>query len=223
MPLRIRLKAEDRRKQLLGIAKKLFARYGFENTTTKAIAAEAGVSEAIIFRHFASKEELYASILDRKADEIGIRTWGAELSASAAKADDEALVFSVVKHILDADREDPEFRKVMLQAALSGHPLHKLTANRLSPLHRFLSRYIIKRQKQGAFQDCDPKLAANAIIGVPSYFGLSKILFDVDDVRLPEEQKAWSITRLILEGLRFRGKPLPEKRPSKTPIKARKA
>ena len=43
---------------------------------TKAIAAAAGVSEAIIFRHFASKEELYKSILDRKADEIGIKAGG---------------------------------------------------------------------------------------------------------------------------------------------------
>jgi TetR/AcrR family transcriptional regulator len=223
MSLRTRLKAEDRRKQLLGIAKKLFAGNGFENTTTKAIAAEAGVSEAIIFRHFASKEELYANILDQKADEIGIRTWGAELSASAAKTDDEALVFSVVKHILEADRKDPEFRKLMLQAALSGHPLHKITANRLLPLHRFLCRYIIKRQKQDAFQKCDPKLAANAIIGVPSYCGLSGILFDMDDVRLPEEQKAWSITRLIIEGIRFHGKSLPKKRYSKAAIKGRKA
>ena len=77
--LRKRLKAEERRSQLLGIAKKLFSECGFENTTTKAIAAAAGVTEAIIFRHFASKEELYASILDRKADEIDIKAWGAEL------------------------------------------------------------------------------------------------------------------------------------------------
>ena len=173
--LRKRLKAEERRSQLLRIAKKLFSECGFENTTTKAIAAAAGVTEAIIFRHFASKEELYANILDRKADEIGIKTWGAELHHFAECEDDEALVLSVVKHILEADRQDPQFQKLMLQAALSGHPLRKITAQRLLPLHRFLCNYIKKRQKQGAFQKCDPKLAAYAIVSMPSYYGLAKI------------------------------------------------
>ena len=203
--LRKRLKAEERRSQLLGIAKKLFSESGFENTTTKAIAAAAGVTEAIIFRHFASKEELYASILDRKADEIDIKAWGAELHQYAACADDEALVLSVVKHILDADRQDPQFRKLMLQAALSGHPLHKITAQRLLPLHRFLCTYIKKRQRQGAFKKCDPGLAAHAIVGMPSYCGLANILFGVDDLKLPVGQKALGFTRLILEGLHAPG------------------
>jgi TetR/AcrR family transcriptional regulator len=199
---RKRLKADERREQLLKIAKRLFSACGFENTTTKAIAAAAGVSEAIIFRHFVSKEELYTSILDQKADEIGIKTWGRELAVFRANEDDESLVLSVVKHILEADRRDPQFRKLMLQVALSGHPLHKITAQRLSPLHRFLCSYIKKRQKRGAFQRCDPRLAAYAIIGVPSYLGLAKILFDADDLKLPEEQIALSLTQLIIRGLR---------------------
>jgi AcrR family transcriptional regulator len=140
--LRKRLKADERRSQLLRIAKRLFSEYGFENTTTKAIATAAGVTEAIIFRHFRSKEELYAKILDRHADEIGIKTWGIELNYLTKCEDDEALVLSVVKNILNADYQDPEFQKLMLQAALSRHPLSKITAQRLSPLHRILCAYI---------------------------------------------------------------------------------
>jgi len=63
-----RLRAEERRSQLLRIAKELFSEHGFENTTAKSIAAAAGVTEAIVFRHFGSKQELYANILDRKED-----------------------------------------------------------------------------------------------------------------------------------------------------------
>jgi len=203
--LRKRLKAEERRSQLLRIAKKLFSECGFENTTTKAIAAAAGVTEAIIFRHFASKEELYANILDRKADEIGIKAWGAELHHFAEREDDEALVFSVVKHVLEADRKDSQFQKLMLQAALSGRPLHKITGERLSPLHRFLCGYIKKRQKHGAFRTCDPKLAAYAIVSMPGYYGLAKILFGVDDLTLTEDQMASGFTRLILDGLHASG------------------
>ncbi len=200
-----RLKAEERRNQLLRIAKELFSEFGFENTHTKTIAAAAGVSEAIIFRHFASKEELYKSILDRKADEIGIKAWGAELHHFAECEDDEALVFSVVKHVLEADRKDPQFQKLMLQAALSGRPLHKITGQRLLRLYQFLCDYIKKRQKHGAFQRCDPKLAAYAIVSMPGYYGLAKILFGADDLTLPEDQMASGFTQLILDGLHAHG------------------
>ena len=202
---RKRLRAEDRRNQLLRIAKELFSEFGFENTYTKAIAAAAGVSEAIIFRHFASKEALYKSILDRKADEIGIKAWGAELHHFAECEDDEALVFSVVKHVLEADRKDSQFQKLMLQAALSGRPLHKITGQRLLPLHQFLCDYIKKRQKHGAFRTCDPKLAAYAIVSMPGYYGLAKILFGVDDLTLSEDQMASGFTQLILDGLHAPG------------------
>ena len=57
---------EDRRKQLLGIAIETFAQKGFGGTKTKDIAAAAGISEAILFRHFASKEDLYHAILDSR-------------------------------------------------------------------------------------------------------------------------------------------------------------
>lgn len=200
-PPQKRLKAEERRIQLLRIAKELFSERGFENTTAGAIAAAAGVTEAIVFRHFGSKQELYANILDRKADEIGIDKWGAELHHFAKCENDEALVLSVVKHILEADRRDPQFRRLLLQAALTGHPLRKITAQRLLPLHRFLRNYIKKRQKRGAFPKCDPELAAHAIVGIPSYYGLGKILFGMNNLSIPEDRMATGFARILLDGL----------------------
>jgi TetR/AcrR family transcriptional regulator len=202
--LRKRFTAEERRSQLLRIAKELFSKLGFGNTTTKAIAAAAGVSEGVIFKHFASKQEIYARILDNKAREIGIDSWGTELYRLARCEDDKALVLSVVKHVLEADRQDPQFQKLMLQAALGGNPLHKITAQRLRPLHRFLCNYIKKRQKKGAFLKFDPGLAAYAIVGIPSYFGLAKILFGVDDLKHLEDRMALDFTQLILKGLQAR-------------------
>jgi AcrR family transcriptional regulator len=51
----VRMNAGDRRRQLLDAALELFSRKGFGGATTKEIAASAGVTEAIIFRHFPSK------------------------------------------------------------------------------------------------------------------------------------------------------------------------
>lgn len=58
-----RLKAPQRREQLLGVATHLFAKHGYESTTTAAIAETAGVTEPILYRHFKSKQELFIAIV----------------------------------------------------------------------------------------------------------------------------------------------------------------
>lgn len=57
---RKRLNAAERRQSILDAAARVFARTGdMGSTTTKMIAEEAGVNEAILYRHFASKEEMF--------------------------------------------------------------------------------------------------------------------------------------------------------------------
>ena len=58
-----RMDAADRRTAIVEIATPLFARRGFAGTTTKEIAEAAGVSEALLFRHFPTKAALYEEIL----------------------------------------------------------------------------------------------------------------------------------------------------------------
>src|ERR1700727_2793948 len=58
-----RLDNDERRKAIVMAAVPLFARTGFAGTTTRELAAAAGVSEALLFRHFPSKQSLYREIL----------------------------------------------------------------------------------------------------------------------------------------------------------------
>jgi AcrR family transcriptional regulator len=58
-----RLDSDERRKAIVASAVPLFARKGFTGTTTKELAEAAGVSEALLFRHFPSKQQLYDEIL----------------------------------------------------------------------------------------------------------------------------------------------------------------
>jgi AcrR family transcriptional regulator len=57
-----RLKAPQRREQLISVATKQFAKFGFDATTTDTIAKSAGVTEPILYRHFGSKQELFVAI-----------------------------------------------------------------------------------------------------------------------------------------------------------------
>ena len=57
-----RLSADERRLSILAAAMPLFAQQGFKGTTTKQIASAANISEALLYRHFPSKESLYSEL-----------------------------------------------------------------------------------------------------------------------------------------------------------------
>ena len=58
--------ATQRREQLIGVGRTLFAERGFEGTTVEEIAASAQVSKPVVYEHFGGKEGLYAVIVDRE-------------------------------------------------------------------------------------------------------------------------------------------------------------
>ena len=66
MPMKaaLRLKSQERRQSIIEAVREVFAEKGFDGTTTRALAHAAGVSEALLYRHFPSKESLYAAVLD---------------------------------------------------------------------------------------------------------------------------------------------------------------
>ena len=60
-----RLDSDERRQAIVDAAVPLFARKGFAGTTTRELAEAAGISEALLFRHFPSKQLLYREILQQ--------------------------------------------------------------------------------------------------------------------------------------------------------------
>ena len=89
-----RMAGEERRLQILAVAVSLFSQKGFRGTTTKEIATAAGVSEAMVFRHFATKQELYSAILDHKACASG-RFDPAETAAAPSASDSKTAASSL--------------------------------------------------------------------------------------------------------------------------------
>ena len=58
-----RLSAEARKEAIVAAVQDVFAEKGFDGTTTRELAKAAGVSEALLYKHFPSKESLYAAML----------------------------------------------------------------------------------------------------------------------------------------------------------------
>src|SRR5918996_5462688 len=67
---RKRLSGEERRAAILDSALAVFARRGYHASSIDDIAREAGVSKALIYEHFASKQDLYAELLEQHAGDL---------------------------------------------------------------------------------------------------------------------------------------------------------
>jgi AcrR family transcriptional regulator len=63
-----RLTADERRKTIVEAATRVFAENGFHGTTTRELAKAAGVSEALLYKHFPSKESLFSAMLANGAN-----------------------------------------------------------------------------------------------------------------------------------------------------------
>lgn len=198
------MSADDRRRQLIQVAMQLFSQKGFTGTTTKEIAHAANVNEAIIFRHFATKDDLYRAILDYKANEVCSGEWVDDLRAHAERRDDEALFRNVAANIFEHRRRDGDnnFLRLMLYSALEGHTLADVFLERQArPVHEFLTSYIETRQREGAFRDVHPRLAVRAFIGAIHDHMLLHAFFDKWDLDITDEEAVAHFTNLLLGGL----------------------
>lgn len=67
---RRRLSAEERRESILDAANEVFGEHGFEHVRIDDVAAAAGISKALIYEHFESKQDLYSELMNRAAIDL---------------------------------------------------------------------------------------------------------------------------------------------------------
>jgi len=201
-----RLSAEDRRRQIVQSAIELFARKGFEGTTTKEIALAAGVSEALIFRHFPTKQDLYSAIIDFKMKECR-HVLQEELREAMAHRDDRAFFVRLAEEILRMYREDADFIRLMLFSALEGHELSRMVyETHVAEMFEELVAYIARRIRERAFRAVEPRVAARAFVGMIAHHALVRELFDPAErlLKLDDRAAARAFATLFLEGVVWR-------------------
>lgn len=165
----------DRRQDILAAAMELFAKKGFRGTTTRDLATQAEVNEAIIFRHFNNKEELYSAILEHKAGENRDARLE-ELERLAAASDDESFFHYLGKTFLEKHESDTTFLRLLLFSALEGHQLSDMFVASMTARNP-IANYIQKRMDEGAFRSMDPQLAARGLFGMFASFVLWQEIF----------------------------------------------
>ncbi len=197
----MRLSGVERRRQIIEAAAALFSRKGFRGTTTREVSEAAGVSEATVFKHFATKEDLYAAIIEAKSQTQQILTTAMR---AATEADDVEVLRTLAREMIARTQADPTLMRLLFFSALEGHALSDMFfRSRVQQLDDFLSRYIADRVAAGAFRPVDPIQAAWNFIGMIAYHLLLRELFgQKPPPHLTTQRAIDEMVALFLQGVR---------------------
>ena len=200
---------DARREQILQTAVDLFSQRGFKGTTTKEIARAAGVSEAMVFRHFENKDALYGAILDIKGCQDGVRRFpweGNELLLCAIEQkDDFAVFYNIALDVLNKHQSDVGFMRLLFYSALEEHELaDRFFKQFIERIYGFIGGYIEDRQRDGAFRDMNPRIAVRAFLGMLIHHSLNNILWDKGRTILdvPTEEAAKNFAEILVKGIK---------------------
>ena len=200
--------ADLRREQILRTAVTLFSQRGFKGTTTKEIAKAAGVSEAIIFRHFATKDELYGAILHSKSCNDGLHRYPWEsnevLQEAIRQKDDFGVFYNLALQAMNNHQKDEGFMRLLFYSALEEHELaERFFGEFVSQVYGFIGEYVRERQEDGAMRDVNPRIVVRAFLGMLIHHSLNNILWDKQRrlLDISNEEAAESFAGIVLRGI----------------------
>jgi AcrR family transcriptional regulator len=196
-----RLSAHDRRQQIMQVATGLFARQGFQGTTTREIAGQAGVNEALLFRHFSSKETLYWTIIERLCSARGRRQ--RVMGILKTGGNDLQVFTAVAREFLIRTPRDTELTRLLWFTALENHRLSdRFFRTYIAVCYDALAEYIEARVQQGTFRKVDPLLAARGFLGMVIYHFQVQELFGAEKYqKFDAEEVAGTLAAIWLAGM----------------------
>jgi len=199
--MRRRMPAGDRREHIIQGAMKIFAQKGFRGTTTREIAKRLGISEALMFKYFPTKKDLYWAIIQKRMD-------GAEamlFPREAIQAKEDREVFRAISsYLIKRNSEDPTFMRLILYSALEGHELSRIFFEKITQEKiGLLSEYIKQRIQEKAFRKVSPVIAARAFIGMVINYVQSREIYGMKDIlRFSDREIVETLVDIFLNGLK---------------------
>ncbi len=185
-----RLSAEERRASIITVAKRLFAQNGFHGVSIDEIVREVGVSPAILYRHFESKEELYQAVLQEFSATR-------ESYVEAVVADDigfEQVLRGMTTVFVASIMNHPDMLKMEMHSQLEGSAAsQEFFLNRWKSFTDYIEYNLNELQAQGKIKPINAQAAALMYQGIIREILLLKCMQPTD--RLQD----MPVTRLVDE------------------------
>ncbi len=160
----VKMKREDRRDQVVRSALAIISRKGVGGLTTATLAAEAGVSEANLYRHFKNKEDIFFATVSYVKERIS-KNIEDSLARGEAPVKKLRRFYNLQIDLMERNSGIPRF---MFSDEL--HIAKRLRGVLLQTMYAFsttLASFIRDAQKSGSIRsDLDPKTTALMFIGM---------------------------------------------------------
>jgi len=175
-----RLKAAERKASILAVAKVLFADRGYHGVSVDDLARRLGVSPAVLYRHFDSKEALYEAVLA----EIACTRENYVDAVLTGPTDFGSVLLRMTRVYVDAIAADPDYLRMELLAVLDHSPAaRQFFDNRWKAFSDFIEVNMSELGPQGAFDPVDPRSAGLMFQGMLREALYAKCIYDAPHYR----------------------------------------
>lgn len=189
-----RLKAAERKATILAVAKVLFADKGYHGVSVDEIATRLGVSPAVLYRHFPSKEALYEAVLSEIA---GRRE--SYVDAVVAEPNDFASVLTRMTRIyVESVARDPDYLIMEMHSALErGSAVKQFFENRWKAFTDYIEFSLNELAREGKVSNVDPKVASLMFQGMVREALYTKCIFK------PERYRETGLQQIVNDLIRL--------------------
>jgi len=154
----------NRREQILREATILFTTHGYDGTSIRVIAKSCDITEAAIYRHFESKENLYELVIAQKAMQHDIK---GKLARKECTGTIEDILTFIADDILSLADKDPQLLQLMFRNSFQSGPVARLLFEEIRlPYINFLTRELDQRQKNGEVRPVDSYTSSRCFVGM---------------------------------------------------------
>ncbi|MEW6446905.1 MAG: TetR/AcrR family transcriptional regulator [Bacillota bacterium] len=194
---------KQRRRQILEAAGRVFARKGYERSTTAEIAREAGVAEGTIFRHFETKKALLVNLIAS----VIMESLNALLKRMENKTLEEVLR-EILHNRLELIRENAPLFKLFFAESLFQEDLRdKFVEEVVLRATATAEAFFRQQQEQGNLRELNPQIAVRCLMGMLGIFVVwSEFLGGDKYIRFEDEEVLDTIIAIYLDGVRRRGR-----------------
>lgn len=163
-PARAQKRGEDVRARVLTAALECFGAFGYDGTSTRAVAERANVSHTLVLYHFGSKEELWTATMDG-----ALASYASAVSQNLANEDGRSageVLKRFIEQFVRLSAQSPEIHRIMTMEGNQDTPrLRWVIENHLRSHFSQVRQVIRQAQEEGSVRQCDAARLYYYIIG----------------------------------------------------------
>jgi AcrR family transcriptional regulator len=157
------------REKILKVAQKLFARNGYDGTTTKELAEKAGIAEGTLFRHFTNKKAILVEVATQGWVDL-LTDLLTELSEMASY---EAISHVMYKRMLRLGDNYDMMRVCFMEVQLHQDLRERIQSDVVEKMTDVAEAFFQTAMERGVYRKMNPRVIAQVFLGMFVVAGFS--------------------------------------------------